>query len=130
VFPVTIDDLTANGLLGEDHPRVCWERSVETLIARKDEIAGLAIASDERIEAYVLHAQGEAEVTEILSLRSFVEDDGARLTQLLAQLRAHGTSRLGFQKVHPEEISTKIMETLGFRPAGVHVLYSAKARSA
>src|SRR5512145_2793637 len=42
VIPVTIDDLAANGLLGEAppspsasagqvHPQVCWERSVETL---------------------------------------------------------------------------------------------------
>ena len=33
---------------------MCWERAVETLTARKDDIAGLAVASDERIEAYVL----------------------------------------------------------------------------
>ena len=53
VIPVTVDDLAANGLLGETSmPQVCWERSVETLTARKDDIAGLAVASDERIEAY------------------------------------------------------------------------------
>ena len=52
VIPVTVDDLAANGLLGEADPQVCWERSVETLTARKDDIAGLAVASDERIEAY------------------------------------------------------------------------------
>jgi hypothetical protein len=45
VIPVTVDDLAANGLLGENHPRLCWERSVETLTARKDDIAGLAVAS-------------------------------------------------------------------------------------
>ena len=39
----------------ETHPQVCWERSVETLTARKDEIAGLAVASDERIEAFILY---------------------------------------------------------------------------
>src|SRR5262245_49235172 len=50
VIPVTIDDLAANGLLGENHPQVSWERSVETLTARKDDFAGLAVASDERIE--------------------------------------------------------------------------------
>ena len=54
VIPVTVDNLAANGLLGEAHPQVCWERSVETLTARKDDIAGLAVASDERIEAYLL----------------------------------------------------------------------------
>jgi GNAT superfamily N-acetyltransferase len=130
VIPVTVEDLVANGLLGEGDTTVCWERSVETLTARKDDIAGLAIASDERIEAYVLYVQGEVEATEIVSLRSFIEDDGARLTQLLSQLRAQGTSRFRFQKVHPAEISQELLETLGFRPAGVHVLYGVKARSA
>ena len=57
VIPVTVDDLAANGLLGEAHPQVCWERSVETLTARKDDIAGLAVASDERIEAYLLYVK-------------------------------------------------------------------------
>ena len=53
MIPVTVDDLAANGLLEEAHPQTCWERSVETLTARKDDIAGLAVASDERIEAYL-----------------------------------------------------------------------------
>ena len=66
VIPVTVDDLAANGLLGEAFPQTCWERSVETLTARKDEIAGLAVASDERLEAYILYI----EPGEILSLRS------------------------------------------------------------
>lgn len=130
VFPATIDDLAANDLLGEDHPRVCWERSVETLTARKDDITGLAVASDERIEAYLLFVDRGVEETEILSLRSFVEDRGARLKQLLAQLRAQSTRTLHFPKVQPAELSTELMETLGFRPADVHVLYAAKARSA
>ena len=55
VIPVTIDDLAANGLLGEADAQVCWERSVETLTARKDEIEGFAVASDESIEAFVLY---------------------------------------------------------------------------
>ena len=88
VIPVTVDDLAANGLLGEDDPQVCWERSVETLNARKDEIDGLAVASDERIEAY----HSLLEDGEILSLRSFIEDGGARLKQLLSQLPAPATS--------------------------------------
>ena len=58
MIPVTVDDLAANGLLGEANPQVCWERSVETLTARKDDIAGLAVASDEQIEAYVLYMKG------------------------------------------------------------------------
>ena len=129
VIPVTVDDLAANGLLGEADPEVCWERSVETLTARKDEITGLAVASDERIEAYLLYAERGAEGTEIMSLRSFIEDGGARLRQLLSQLRARGMGSVRFPKVHPAEISTEVLETLGFRPAGRHLLYSARARS-
>jgi GNAT superfamily N-acetyltransferase len=125
VIPVTVDDLAANGLLAEGDPQTCWERSVETLMARKDEIEGLAVASDERIETYVLHAK----CGEILSLRSFIEDGGARLKQLLSQLRARGRRSFRFAKVHPTEISKEFLETLGFRPAGGHLLYAARARS-
>jgi hypothetical protein len=38
-----------------------------------------------------------------------------------------GTIR--FPKVHPAEASNKLMETLGFRAAGGHLLYEARARS-
>jgi hypothetical protein len=31
VIPVSVDDLVANGLLDEDAPPSCWERSLETL---------------------------------------------------------------------------------------------------
>ena len=124
LIPVTIDDLAANGLL-DHHPQTCWERSVETLTARKDEIEGLAVASDERIEAFILYLKDG----EILSMRSFIEDGGARLKQLLAQLRTRGMGTFSFPKVHPAEISTELLATLGFRPASQHRVYAAKARS-
>jgi hypothetical protein len=126
VIPVTVDDLAANGLLGEDHQQVCWERSVETLTARKDDIAGLAVASDERIEAYLLYVKREGEMTAIMSLRAFVEDGGVRLAQLLSRL---GMGTFRFPKVHSSELSKELLETLGFRPAGGHLLYAARARS-
>jgi GNAT superfamily N-acetyltransferase len=129
VIPVTVDDLAANDLLGEADQQVCWERSVDTLTARKDDIAGLAIASDERIEAYLLFVDGGEEGTEIVALRSFVEDGGARLKQLVSRLPAQGTGTVRFQKVQPAEISTEAVERLGFRPAGRHLLYAATARS-
>jgi len=125
VIPVTIDDLAANGLLEEGHPQMCWERAVETLTARKDEIGGLAVASDERIEAYVLYA-ARGEGAEIMSLRSLIDDGGIRLKQLLSRL---GVGRFRFPKVHPAEISKELLETLGFRPAGEHLLYAGKARA-
>ncbi len=123
VIPVTIDDLAANGLLESDDVQTCWERSVETLTARKDEIAGLAVASDERIEACLLYMQGG----EIVALRSFIEDGGARLTQLLSRL---GNGSFRVPKLHPGEISNDLLERLGFRAAGSYRLYTASARPA
>jgi len=128
VIPVTVDDLAANDLFGAVQPPSCWERSVETLTARKDGIAGLAIASDERIEAYLLYLRHETDA-EIVSLRSCIEDGGAGLTQLLSQLRAQGIGTVRFPKVHPAEVPTGVLETLGFRPAAAHRLYAARAQA-
>jgi GNAT superfamily N-acetyltransferase len=128
VIPVTVDDLAANGLLGEAHPQACWKRSVETLTARKDDIAGLAVASDERIEACLLYLNCGA-TAEIVSLRTFIDDGGARVEQLLTHFRAQGMTTFRFPKVHPAEISKLLLERLGFRPVGGHRLYAARARS-
>jgi GNAT superfamily N-acetyltransferase len=130
IIPVTVDDLAANGLFEESHS--CWERSVETFTARKDDIAGLAVASDERIEACLLYVPGREEsaaTADIVSLRCFVDDDGARLTQLLSRLRAQGMSTIRFAKVHSDEMSKERLEALGFHPAGVHRVYAGQARS-
>ena len=130
VIPVTVDDLVANGLLGNPDQHVCWQRSVETLIARKDEIVGLAVATDERIDAYLLYVKSDMEETELVSFRSFIDDGGGRLKQLLSQLSARGVTRVRFLKVHSAEISKELVGTLGFTLAGAHVVYAAKARSA
>ena len=123
-IPLTVDDLAANGLLGDDQPDTCWERSVETLTARKNEVTGLAVASDERIEACILYVKREAGA-EILSFRSFVEDGVSRLNHLLSHLEGP----LKFARAHPDEIRPKCLETLGFRAAGRHLLYAARAQA-
>ena len=125
MIPVTVEDLDANGLLEDAGTQICWERSVETLKARKDDLTGLAVASDERIEAYVVHAGGG----EILSLRSLVEDGGARLRLLLAHLPAQAEAVFRVSKVHPAEMPGGLLESIGFRAAGRHRLYTATARS-
>jgi GNAT superfamily N-acetyltransferase len=123
VIPVTVDDLAANDLLDQADSQTCWMRAVETLTARKADIAGLAVASDERIEAYVLYVNDE-----IVSLRCFVEDDGARLRQLLARLHARAVETFRFPKVHAMEISKESLAALGFRPDVTYVRYAATAR--
>ncbi len=127
VIPVTLDDLSANGLT-EPYPPTSWERSLGTLTATKDAIAGLAIASDEQIEAYLLYAFRGAAI-EIVSMRSLVEHGGARLEHLLCQLRRAGSNGIRFPKVHEAELSADDMRSLGFRSAGRHLVYSATPRS-
>ena len=127
-IPITVDDLAANGLLAEAESQICWRRSVETLMARKEDIAGLAIASDERIEACLLYVARESDA-EIVYLRSFAGDEETRLSSLVARLRDRMVGTLTFPSVHPAEISSGLLDSLGFRPAGQHLLYAAKARS-
>ena len=131
VIPVTVDDLAANGLLEEAYSPGCWERSVETLTARKDDIAGLAVASDERIEAYILYLKcvDQDGTAEIASLGTFIEDGGAREQQLLSRLRVQGIGTFRFPKVHPAEIFKNSPEMLGFRPACGYRVYAGSARS-
>ena len=129
IIPVTVDDLAANGLLETDSA-VCWERSVESLIARKDEISGLAVASDERIEACILYIgneDGNGGTVEVALLRSFIDDEGAGLAPLILRL---GPRTCRFPKVHPAEIPQHVLDAVGFRPAGRFVRYGAAARSA
>jgi GNAT superfamily N-acetyltransferase len=122
VIPVTVDDLEANGLLADDLPRA-WERSVETLMARKADVGGLAVASDERIEAYILYIESQ-----ILALRSFVDDDGERVGQLVSRVQSLGNPTMRFRKVHAAELSQETFRKLGFRPAGNHCLLATNAK--
>jgi GNAT superfamily N-acetyltransferase len=127
MIPITVDDLAANGLLGEAGQYVCWHRSIESLTARKDEISGVAIVSDEGIRAYILYIKDG----EVLSLRTLIDDGGACLTPLLATLRAQATTTrpVSFPKVHAAEIRQEFLEALGFRRAGAYRLYATRARA-
>jgi GNAT superfamily N-acetyltransferase len=128
VIPATVDDLAANGLLVGTPSQGCWERAAETLTARKDDIAGLAVASDERLEAYVLYIENEAGA-EILALRSLIDPGRARLAQLLSQLEARGIATVRFPKVHAAEVPREDLESVGFRATGTHRLYAARAHA-
>lgn len=121
MIPVTIEDLAANGLLEETSAQTCWERSTDTLKARKAEIEGLALASDEWIESFILYERGG----DVMVLRSMVEDGGGQLRHLLAQSRGRGKDTRRFVKVHPAEIPAECLAELGFRKTVEHVLYAA-----
>ena len=94
---------------------------METLMARRDEIKGFAVVSDEEIQACVLYLKDE-----IVALRTLVPDEAFSLGQLLSELQV--TARL--PKAHPAEIGPHLLKTLGFRPTGAHRLYATTARPA
>ncbi len=127
--PITVDDLAATGLLHDADPHVCWRRSLETIVAAKDEVMGLAVASDERVEAYLLYSRREEEA-EVLSLRSLVDDGGARIAHMLGRLQAGGIETLRLPRVHPTELPAEFLHALGFRPASGYRRYGAMARAA
>ena len=124
VIPVTVDDLAANGLLDDASPQGCWQRSTETLVARKTDLKGLAVATEERLEACILYSMAG----EVVFLRSFFEDDGARVRQLVARMRADGVRTARLARVNAAEIAPEYLESAGFRAAGGYRFYAATAR--
>jgi GNAT superfamily N-acetyltransferase len=127
VIPFAVDDVAANGLVSDGESHVCWERSVEALTAARDDIAGLAVASADRIEAYVLYTSDGSDA-DILALRTCGGDGPGQLERLLCQLQAQGISRFTFSKVHPAEMAAECLDALGFRVAGRHWRYGTTAR--
>ena len=59
VIPVTIDDLAANGLLERLIRRCAGSARSRRSRQGRTDIAGLAVASDEQIEAYLLYMRHE-----------------------------------------------------------------------
>ena len=106
------------------------EALVETPTARKDNISGLAVASDERIEAYVLYVTRGMEETEIVSLRSSstMLEPVCNNCSLNSAREAWRPLRFLEGSLRPR--SQRRIETLKFNPVGVHRPYAATAKSA
>ncbi len=121
VSAVTVEELVQSGALDPSIPRP-WERSLATMASRSREIDGLAIASDERIEAYVLHRARSA-ACELVAL-------GATRNELLAPLLADLHRRAGvtpriIRKVAEDEIPGALLAALGFHRETEYIGYAA-----
>jgi GNAT superfamily N-acetyltransferase len=116
VAEVSAAELLDGGVIDEAIPR-SWQRSLTVLRKLGREIEGLAIASDVRIEAYVLHRHAE-----IVAL-------GASRTQFLAPLLGALSRRIGaslrIPRVAEAEAPSATMEPLGFRREAEYVGYAA-----
>jgi len=112
VIPVTLDELIANDAF-DPAARRCWDRSPATLINRKKSIRGLAVASDVRIEAYLLF-----EERRLLALGCADEDRReVWLGLLLRQFGGADPRPALFERAHPGEVPFELLRSCGFEPS-------------
>ena len=125
VARASLDDLLGCGALDPATSR-SWERAVPTLQNRKDQLQGLAIASDTRVEAYALFRDLPAR-REILALGG-AEPEGESAVLLEIVIRAacqSGLPTVSVPKVADEEIPWTRLESLGFRQSRTYTRYAA-----
>lgn len=126
VIPVTADDLVANGLLDEADDTGCWARALDSLRAQAADVAGLAVASEDRLEACLLYAP-QGTQAEVLAMHAAAGAGSDGLRRLLTAVRAQGVRGFRFPKVHPAEWSPESLAALGFRPAERHRRFAGHA---
>lgn len=119
VSPITFAELRdAGALAAVDRP---WPRSLQALAALGEQARGLAVASDRRIEAYVLHRRLEHAVA-ILAIGG---PEPSLLHLVVARLYEREGGPLVVARASEDEISFEALRALGFRAGAEHVGYEA-----
>jgi len=125
IIPITVDELVANDCF-EVGARSCWERASRSLLARKEQLDGLAIASDERIEAWIVFNDGAG--TQPLDLLAFYCAEDSRRELLLGLLIRHARTltdnAVRLPKLDPDELSFDLVQSWGFEPRSRTILYT------
>lgn len=131
VSEASFDDLAGYGALDPSITR-SWERTIETLRNRKDQLCGLAIASDTRVEAYLLYRDlAEQRRRELVALGVADRGGNGRVDPLLLLeivLRvASQTDSLAvtIPRISAEEIPWTWLESLGFEQVRTYTRYCA-----
>jgi GNAT superfamily N-acetyltransferase len=126
---VTLDELVDGGAWDEGIRR-SWERSLQTVRNRGEQLEGLAVASDERIEAWVLSRRRDTDSRELVGLGSARGERGrAVLGILVAQLCGREASAVVVPRISPEEVPYDLLEAWGFERTAAYVAYAAEAAS-
>ena len=128
VMPITVEELAANDALAAAKG-ASWERSPQTLQARSEQLRGLAIASESRIEAWMLfRTAGES-----ASIAGLGAADPSRwevwLPALVGSL-ASVRREIRLERVHGGEIPIALLKARGFEPERAWVRYATTAREA
>lgn len=129
VIPITIDELIDHQML--DIPdEVAWPRRRESLLNGKDDLEGFAIATPERIEAFLLHQAADA-TTDIVALGARSSERQQLFLSLLLRYLAGRTKQpLRLPRLADGEVSVTLLTGLGFEAGTVYDRYSATATPA
>jgi ribosomal protein S18 acetylase RimI-like enzyme len=110
-----------------------WERALATLQNRKEQIEGLAIASETRVEAYALFrdlpAQGRREIV-CLGGTAQRGDAGTSEARILLEIVVRvacqaGSLAVTVPRVSDAEVPWASLESMGFRRGRTYVRYAA-----
>jgi ribosomal protein S18 acetylase RimI-like enzyme len=130
VVPVTVEDLMDIALPAADAPR-SWERSLGTLLNRKERLSGLAIAHGDRLGAAILYSREEGGRVAVWNLFALPHGDGREaLAVLLRDLALRERAPISIPRVDEIAIETQVLRALAFSPGDVAIGYSAAARAA
>ena len=116
-FPITVDELLANEAFDSTAAR-CWSRTPKTLVNRKNDLRGLAVASDARIEASLLYEQPTTGgQRQLLALHCADESRREMWWGLLVREWAAADPRpVRFDRVRAEEVPEVLLRAWGFEP--------------
>jgi ribosomal protein S18 acetylase RimI-like enzyme len=115
------------GLGGLDEQRT-WLRSAAALRTVRDELHGLALVSDLRIEAWLLWRDRASGEREVVAVATAVESAPLPLVKaLLLECRRATERALSMPRVHSRERLGPSLLDAGFHTGGEHVAYSAEA---
>jgi hypothetical protein len=127
VVPITVDQLQRSGAIDPDARR-CWERAPATVINLGERLSGWAIASQERIEAWLVYDDPSESERRIVAFDSRDADRAELFTRLLfARAIGDGERRVRIPRVHPTEISEARLARWGFIPGPRTVAAIAQA---
>lgn len=121
ISPITVEEIIESGAFDEaiDRP---WERALPTLKSRSRDLEGFAIASDERVESYVLwqRSGGGSEIAALGGTRPEF------LRPLLAEIGRRSAGPIRMAKVSAEEMPEPLRVAVGFRRESEYIGYAAQ----
>lgn len=123
-IPVTVDEIFDAGLL-EPAGDVAWGRTRETLVGAKESLTGLAIATPERLEAYLLLRERQVRLDVVATgCREQVRED-LYLGLLLRSVLAKSVLPVRLPRLASDELPPALLRGLGFEPGRRYVRYAA-----